>query len=339
MKVIQFFPEWGFDRGKIREISQLLRFPSHHEPYTFVVPYDTWIDALEADSIRGVPHIDGEPDYGFIDEYDAVLTLILSDNIGAAKWIRDNYPDKLILAILEPFPPWWYIYDVNGIMSKVYPSMKIDVDAADVVLMDSSVYVKPLRKIYGSDKIVYCPNPVETEYIQTFTDLHKREHRIIGGGRHSNFQDTLTETNRVLEIFGRRGIIERWLFNSSIADPNWDVVLPFRADHRQHLREQNMIGIFLDNCTGGCSIQSRRCGAMGIPIVGNTEIDSHVQINPSLARKPNDYDGMARILERLIYNDTFYARMASEALTNVTLYSYDNCRKRLMEAIDNAKRP
>lgn len=335
MRFLQWFPEWGHSRTKIRNISSIYRYPTHHAPRTFVIPYDGWLDVLEADALRGVP--DGKEDYRFLDDYDGILTLILGDNIGSTAWLRKNYPDKKLITIIEPFPPVWYVQNAHGIMTNPYGFrlMKKDILASDITMVDSCLYDEPLREIYGTDKIYWSPNPVAVDYIKGFMDLSKRRRDLIGAGQHCNFPQTLPETVKVLNIFKNRGTIERWLFNSNVESDKrfgvFDKYIPFKQDHKEHLREQNQISIFVDNCTGACSIQSRRCAAMGIPTIGNNIIGSHVQICPDLVSRPQDYYGMALKLTRLINDEDFYQEQVRKTLINIEKYNYNNCKERLFK--------
>lgn len=337
-KILQWFPEWGRNtefRKKVRHITGIKEFGHYHTPYTLVPSaYDGWIDALQCDRLNGSVFVDGKEDFGFLDNYDIIFTIILGDNIGATAWLRQQFPDLKIITILEPFPPEWYRYNTN-LISIRYPEMKRDVQAADMVLLDSIVYIGELSEIYNSDKITYNPNPNENEYIKKFWNPDERRNDLLCGGMHCNFIYTRQETEKVLKLFGRRGKVERWLFNNlpNLAYPDWDQTLARMPNGDDYLRKQNQCYVFVDNCTGACSIQTRRCAAMGIPTVGNNQIDSQIQICPDLALDPHDYRGMANILARLFDDRDFYEEQVTKTLINVELYNYSNCKERLFKEL------
>lgn len=338
LKFLQWYPEWGIEKKNLNYMKGITKFPNHHPPYTFGVPYDGWIDVCEADALRGVLY--DEPNkitFKFLDDYDVILTIILGGNIGHTKWLKENYPDKKVIALMEPIPPFWYTGNFHSIMTKAdgFSMIQKDVQSADLVLLDSIIYVDSLREMFKSNNIVYCPNPIEVDEIKSFMDLSKRRHNLIGAGCHCNFSDTRQETEKVLIIFNNRDTIERWLFNSNNPDDKkegaFDKYIPFRLDYKDHLREQNMISVFVDNCTGACSIQSRRCAAMGIPTVGNNQIDSHIQICPDLASDPKNYQVMSDNLTRLIHDESFYKEQVAKTLINIEKYNYNACKDRLFK--------
>lgn len=338
-RFLQWFTQWGRGvefRKKVRDLGGIKKYPTYQTPYKIVPSaYDAWIDALQCDRLNGSVFINGKEDLSFIDNYDILFTIILGDNIGSTAWLREHYPEKKIITILEPFPPYWYSYNVNALMSDRFPHMLKDVQAADMVLLDSVVYIEQLNKIYQTDKITYNPNPNENEYIKGFWKPEERRDDLLGGGQHCNFVHTRTETEKVLDIFGRRGEIERWLFNNlpTVSYPKWDRTIPRMPNGDDYLREQNKLHVFVDNCTGACSIQTRRCAAMGIPTIGNCEIDSQLQICPDLAPSPSNYKAMAILLEELFDNESFYKEQVKKTLINVELYSYNSCKERLFKEL------
>ena len=339
MKILQWFTQWGKGpefRTKVRDIRGIHKYPSYQTPYVMVPSaYDAWIDALECDRLNGSVFVDGKEDFSFIDDYDMLFTIILGDNMGSTAWLREHYPEKKIITILEPFPPYWYYNNVNNLLADRFPLMKKDVEAADMVLLDSIVYIKELSEIYHTNKITYNPNPNENEYIKSFWNPEERRNNLLGGGQHCNFVHTRIETEKVLREFNRRGRIERWLFNNlpNMYYPEWDRVLTRMPQKEDYLREQNKIYVFVDNCTGACSIQTRRCAAMGIPTVGNNQIDSQIQICPDLAPSPTNYKGMALLLEELFDNEDFYEEQVKKTLINVEQYSYSSCKERLFKEL------
>lgn len=338
-KFLQWFTQWGRGvefRKKVRDLGGIKEYPHYQTPYAIVPSaYDAWIDALECDRLNGSVFVDGKEDFSFIEDYDILFTIILGDNIGSTAWLREQFPEKKIITILEPFPPIWYAYDTNRITSDKYPDMLRDVQAADVVLLDSIVYIDKLKQLYKTNKITYNPNPNENDYIKSFWKPEERRDDLLGGGQHCNFVHTRTETEKVLRLFGRRGEIERWLFNNlpNISYPEWDKTLARIPNGDDYLREQNKLYVHVDNCTGACSIMTRRCAAMGIPTVGNCEIDSQVQICPDLAPSPTNYKGMALMLAFLFDDEDFYNEQVAKTLKNVELYSYSSCKERLFNEL------
>lgn len=79
---------------------------------------------------------------------------------------------------------------------------------------------------------------------------------------------------------------------------------------------------------------SIECATLGIPCIGTYLVDSIHRCFPDLCTEPNDIPKTAKLVNQLINDDDFYTEVANKAQQKVEYYSYDNCRKMMLEFLN-----
>ena len=81
---------------------------------------------------------------------------------------------------------------------------------------------------------------------------------------------------------------------------------------------------------------SAECAVLGIPCVGSSSVDSIKTCFPDLSTNTNDIRLQKHLLYKLINDSDFYSEVATKAIELSNRYSYKNCKKLLLELLNNA---
>jgi hypothetical protein len=73
------------------------------------------------------------------------------------------------------------------------------------------------------------------------------------------------------------------------------------------------IDIYRDFSGGNCSLEF---GSLGVPLIGNINLDTQRDIFPDLSFEFNDYDGIKNAINLLLNDKDFFEEVSNKALTN-----------------------
>lgn len=80
---------------------------------------------------------------------------------------------------------------------------------------------------------------------------------------------------------------------------------------------------------------SVECAALAVPCVGSDKVSSIRRLWPDLAIPTNDIKAMHRVVVQLLNDFSFYAHTVEKAQELVSFYSFDSCRKMMLDFLNS----
>lgn len=280
-------------------------------------PQNYWEIVLKADLLEAFIPTNGE-----FDDYDYIISVSLFPKV--VEYLKSKKYGGRILLIVEPHPPRWH----NQLGGK--DKLKKEINESDLSLLDCSPYVVEYRQLFGTEKIVWCPNPYNVEEMAIFISKDPKTNILATTG-HCNYPDSFVRSCAIINGLPKtKSELEVWVFNEGRTHPFTN--MPFIWDMEAHLKRLERVKVLVDDCEGGASMMTGHCACLGVPVVGNDHTDRQIHCFPELSCPPKNIEGMRAKILQLFDDPSFYEEMTRTGMENVRReYSFDACKNRLMK--------
>lgn len=270
-----------------------------------------------------------------IKDYDLIMIELTSQVFEVVKKIKRKYPNKKIIGVLEGS-----LHCQDGehpVKTRLgFVEVYREVDVLGVLIKDSVPYFKTI-----TDKPVFWLGvPFPLEWSKKHLISPEKKEAIIELANSFNHQKGGLTNYIVL-----RGIQDKppkvkgccYSYNKS-SDIKAAKLLGLDLDVRSGMdwpeyyvaHSKSYIGLHLDY-RWTWNRYSLDCAAAGIPCISTKHATTHKMLFPQLCVDPFDTNQAIQIAKKLLENKSFYDECREYALEKITLFNYENSKKRFMK--------
>jgi len=314
-------------------------------------PVVEWATVLEADTL-GMGFKANVP----WEEYDFAVVFDHDISIGSTRLIKTLNPDIKIMTIAEPPPDWLTKRTPFGF----YPKLADDFGLSDIVGVAHEVYLNDWRKTFKiGDKMVWMPTPINIgEHEKRINIEDRNNYNILASTTHCNFVESSLRSykviNKTIPFLPSRtpSWKTRCFYASSTEELKnagliYDEACPFIWNGEEHIKRLNQCKIFVDdNICPASGHMTLEMACLGIPSVGSNDFIDHlfpelgIKSIPKISniekieRPPEQVKILSDYVLHLAQDEDFYNEMVKKGKERLyKFYSYESCKKRLMETL------
>lgn len=218
--------------------------------------------------------------------------------------------------------------------SNVYLMLQ-ELDKADYIFAVEETMAELLSKTLKRN-VPCIPHPSPTHFLEKIRTQNRIKKILTSIHRYDN--------NIVPMWFALKNGLpnDRWITSAIGAYTAKDRALPLFDEVQDHLNFETLMeytsqhyAVIESYMLHSYGRFTAECACLGVPCIGPSIVGSIKKCFPDLTTEYNNPLQISKLLSKLINNKDFYSKVAKKGIINSEYYSFDNCRKLMINFLNS----